>query len=112
MHELSIAGEMLDIIQETLGEPKILISVEMVLGALSGVSADALQFCFTELAEQRGFGRPNLDIVERSAVLRCHQCGKTETANTLDATCPACGSRNRQIVGGYECHLEHVTLQE
>jgi hydrogenase nickel insertion protein HypA len=112
MHELSIASDILDVVERTIGGRKPLQSVRLVLGSLSGVSADSLQFCFTELAEQEGFGRPELEIAAMPAGVRCRDCGDEHTANDLAKGCPVCQSLNREILSGYECMVDTVTFEE
>jgi len=62
MHELSIADSILDLIERQIGGAQALAHVDLCVGPLSGVSADSLEFCFTTVAKQRGFGEPILHI--------------------------------------------------
>ena len=112
MHELSIATDILEVVERTVGQGKRLLSVRLVLGTLSGVSADALQFCFTELADQEGFGRPTLEIDEMSAQVRCRDCNLMYPATDFTEGCPECQSLNREILSGYECVVDSVTIEE
>ena len=108
MHELSIACGILDVVEETLGRREPLTAVDLVLGPLSGVSAEALEFCFTEAAWQRGFGRPVLRIRPVEAVVECPECGTAYGATDLAACCPSCGGIFKRILSGRECSVESV----
>jgi hydrogenase nickel incorporation protein HypA/HybF len=112
MHEFSIAKEILDVVEQTIGPRKPVRSVQLILGALSGVSADALRFCFTELAEQAEFGRPDLVIAESLAQVRCRDCGRLYQTADFTEGCPGCGSFNRDILSGYECTVDTITIEE
>jgi len=112
MHELSIAQGILDAIEETLGGKKELVAATLTIGAFSGISADAIEFCFTEVAHQRGFGRPRLIINKVPAAMHCDQCGEDyETATAMDG-CPHCGSFTRMLVGGMDCTIDSVEIRE
>jgi hydrogenase nickel incorporation protein HypA/HybF len=112
MHELSVASNILDVVEGALGGRRHIESVELVLGTLSGVSADSLQFCFTELAQQEGFGRPELRISETPAELRCRLCNCVHRILDFTEGCPECGSYDREIRSGYECFVNTVTIEE
>ncbi len=108
MHELSVASEILDVVEEALGHRESLVAVDLVLGPLSGVSAEALEFCFTEMASQRGFGRPVLRIRPTAAVVKCAECGASYEAPDLAAFCPSCGGVFKQVLSGRECSVESI----
>jgi len=112
MHELSIAQSILDTIEQALGGKRPLLTVTLTVGPFAGVSADALNFCFTELARQQDFGAPRLIINQSPAALHCNECGgESRTENALDP-CPDCGSFNRTILDGQECRLDSVEIEE
>lgn len=111
MHELSIASAILDVIEEDLGHREILRAVDLLLGPLSGVSAEALEFCFSEMASQRGFGRPDLRIRQTEAVVKCAECGADYAAADLAAFCPACGGVFKQVLSGRECSVESIETE-
>ena len=111
MHELSIAQSILDTIEETLGGKRPLLAVTLTVGPFAGVSADALDFCFTELARQGDFGAPRLIINRSPAALHCDDCGgESLTENALDP-CPDCGSFNRTILDGRECRIDNASTR-
>lgn len=112
MHEFSIAEEIVDVVGRTLGGPKPVQSVQLTLGTLSNINAEALQFCFTEVAEQSGFGRPELKIITLPAQVRCRDCGLTGEAVDFTSGCSGCRSFNRDILSGYECVVDSITFEE
>ena len=112
MHELSIAEDMLRIIGNVLGARRELSTVTLVLGPLSGVSAESLQFCFCQIAEMRGFGSPELVIRDVPAVVHCRSCNNNYEAKEFYEGCPFCGSFEREILSGRECMVESVEIEE
>lgn len=111
MHEASIALDILEVVRKSAEGRGPVVSVKLVLGALSGVCADSLLFCFTELAEQQGLGRPALEIHEQPVAFRCGDCGHDYAVQSLEEMCPACGSVNRRITAGYECLVESILVE-
>jgi hydrogenase nickel incorporation protein HypA/HybF len=112
MHELSLAEEMLQMIAGVIGSGSRLERVNIVIGPLSGVSADSLRFCFTELAAMRGFGSPDLVVDETAASIRCRSCGLSYEVHEFTEGCPVCGSLERDILSGMECTLESIEVDD
>lgn len=112
MHELSIAQSMLDTIEGALGRKTELVVVNVTVGALSGVSADALEFCFTDVARTSGFGTPHLDIHNAPAKMHCRGCGADYETRDVMGGCPTCDSLDRRVLGGMECTITSVEIKE
>lgn len=112
MHELGIASEILDIVEQAVGVTPRVQSVRLLLGVLSGVSAESLEFCFTELAQQRGFGRPKLDITRLPSRVSCRNCAHEYETEDFTLPCGHCNSLEKQILSGFECNVDSVTLEE
>jgi hydrogenase nickel incorporation protein HypA/HybF len=112
MHELSVAEDMLRVIEHALGRKQELCTVTLILGPLAGVSAEALRFCFGEVASSRGFGSPELLIRKTLARIHCTDCEDDYEAADFYEGCPSCGSLNRSILSGRECMVESVEIEE
>ena len=112
MHELSVAEGILTTIEEHLGGVKQLTRVNVILVALSGVSAESLEFWFSEVAKQKGFGSPEMHIQKVKAVAKCSSCGVEYEVQSFYTGCPACASTERSIASGYECNIESVEIEE
>jgi len=76
MHELSVAESILNTIEQHLGGKKILTKINLSIGPLSGVSAESLEFWFSEIVKEKGFGTPVLEIKKPKASAVCAQCKK------------------------------------
>ena len=112
MHELSVAQSMLRIVEEVLGGRRKLASATVTVGAFSGIEAESLRFCFTEIAKVEGFGTPGLVVNVPPIEARCTDCGGRFTIKDVFEPCPACGSMNRDIDGGFEFTLDSVEVLE
>ncbi len=112
MHEVSIAESILDLLERRIGAVRKLSEVELRVGPLSGVSADALLFCFGPVARERGFGDPSLRIERTEVEVRCEACGSTVRVDDPVDPCPRCGSWKRTILGGDELDLLAATMEE
>ena len=111
MHELSLAESMLRMVEQQLGRKCELISATVTIGPLSGVSADALSFCFTEVADQMGFGRPELVVRQVPANATCGACGTDYDMPDPFTTCPECDSIVRTLTGGDQLTLDSVEVE-
>ncbi len=112
MHELSIAEDIFTTIEYSLGFKSELKCVEITIGPLSGISAEALSFCFSEVAKLRGFGNPQLVINKVKAVANCSRCDNRYEITDFYSTCLECGSFEREIVSGDRCTIDTVELME
>ena len=109
MHEVSIAEGILDLIERKLGEPVALESVDLRIGPLSGVSPDALEFCFARVAEARGYGTPELKIERMQVLVVCDDCHAEYATLDVYLPCPFCSSFRRTIASGQELTLLSFT---
>lgn len=100
------------IIGRAIGGARPLDRVNVTIGPLSGISPESLRFCFTEVANSEGFGRPELVITEIAARLVCLACGNEYQAADFYDGCPSCGSIDRKILSGREFTVDSVEFDE
>jgi hydrogenase nickel incorporation protein HypA/HybF len=112
MHEVSIAESILDLIERQIGRVRELSEVELRVGPLSGVSAQSLEFCFTTVAKQKGFGSPLLKLERTLVDILCEACHRRYQVSDPIDPCPDCGSWHRTILSGDELQLLGATLLE
>ena len=112
MHEMSVAEAMIDTIADALGGRAELQSASVTIGPLSGINAESLRFCFTEVADQLGFGQPELLVTKMAAAAHCLACTTDyELINPYDR-CPNCESLSREVRGGDDFTLDAVDVVE
>lgn len=86
--------------------------VDLELGALSGVLADALLFCFEAAAKNTMVEGAVLNIVEREGRGKCLSCGASFSMDSLVANCPECGQYATEVVQGQELRVISFVVDE
>lgn len=115
MHEMSIAQALIDQVGaevEKSGHQGRVLALEVVVGRLSGVHADALRFGFELLSPGTVVEGAELRIAEPEAWLRCQGCGLFQPLSDFVLRCPSCGSDRVTIEGGQELLLQSIELEE
>jgi hydrogenase nickel insertion protein HypA len=112
MHELSVAQSILDTIEKKLGFVKPLIRVFLTIGPLAGVSAESLEFWFSEIAKQKGFGTPEIVINKTMAWAICSECKTKYEIKSLYSGCQKCDSYERTIESGFECTIDSIEMED
>jgi hydrogenase nickel incorporation protein HypA/HybF len=112
MHEFSIADGIITTVSGQVKPGQKVTKVFVTVGPLSGVSADSLVFCFTELAAQAGLGTPELVVNKAPARLRCNKCDNEYDAQTFYVLCPKCGALDRAVLSGSELTLDSMEVED
>jgi hydrogenase nickel incorporation protein HypA/HybF len=114
MHELSIAGAVLDAVRaEARRHPCArLRRVGLRVGELSGVDGDALSFCFESLVHDTELASLTLEIESCRRRHRCPKCGGTFVVADYDVACPECGALQTDCIGGDELELVYLEMEE
>lgn len=112
MHELSIALGIIDDVcdaAEKEGAWRI-AAVNLRIGALSGISKDALLFAWDLACTDTLAAGSRLFIEFLPAALACRRCGaRSEPSLASGFFCGACGGSDTQIISGRE--LEIVSME-
>ena len=112
MHEFSVAEGMVTAIEGSVRSPAKLVSVRVTIGPLAGISGEVLAFCFPEVANARGFGKPVLAITYVQARMQCVPCTCEYLVDSVYVTCPSCGSLDRLVLSGREFMIDSVEVEE
>ncbi|MBD3223709.1 MAG: hydrogenase maturation nickel metallochaperone HypA [Caldithrix sp.] len=112
MHEMSIALNVVDIAVQNARREKAQKINEIVLevGALSGVVAEALQFCFSSACKQTMADGATLEIIHQPAEAVCDQCGHQFDADQMLSACPQCGQTVMATQGGRELKIKSINI--
>ena len=108
MHELAIAESVVDTVTQRLPGARI-TRVHLEIGALSGVVADSIRFCFDLATEGTGLAGATLEITEPPAQCRCRGCGTEFQPDSPIVLCP-CGSADVAVLGGEELKILSVQV--
>jgi len=114
MHELSIAQNILEIIQEHVDEKDSaeVQAIKVRVGDLSGVVVDSLEFCFSAVVSDSALKNAVLKIERVPARVRCSTCGKSCAAAGWVVHCPACGNGSIELVSGTELQVVEIEVAD
>ena len=115
MHELPIAEGILSIALETSQKhgSRRVTAIDMVIGELSSIVDDSIQFHFDILSEDTLGEGAQLNFRRTAAMAHCWDCSqKFEVHAPLEALCPHCGSAKMQVINGKEFHIESIEVED
>jgi len=87
-------------------------TISVTVGPLSGVSTEALSFCFDDAAAQHGHRGASLEITQRPARVVCIGCSLHYEIENFEELCPQCGSFEREIQSGKEFTVDAIEVEE
>jgi len=108
VHELAIAESVIDTVTERLPGAKV-TCVHLEIGALSGVVADSIRFCFDLATEGTDLAGARLEISEPPAQCRCRGCGAEFQPDGPIVLCP-CGSPDVAVLSGEQLKIVSVSV--
>jgi hydrogenase nickel incorporation protein HypA/HybF len=114
MHELALAQGILDIVQQYVPERQArdIRKVRVRVGALAGVVADSLDFCFSAVVAGTPWSSARLEILSIPATASCRACGSDFGLDDPVFVCPDCGSGDVQQVAGLELQVADIELED
>jgi hydrogenase nickel incorporation protein HypA/HybF len=111
MHELSIAGAIVDVATRH-AEGRRVVRVEVKVGHLRQVVPDSLSFAFGLVAQGTALDGAELAIVHVPAAGRCRDCGAESVMEDLPLRCARCGGLDVDVLAGEELLVEALELEE
>jgi len=114
MHELSVAQGILDLVRQHVPDSQAgqVRAVSVRVGALSGVVADSLDFCFGAIVAGTPFSGASLAIERVPPRGRCEACRREFDADAPVFRCPHCGGGRITLVSGDELQVVAVELDD
>ena len=114
MHELGIAQNILQIVQQSVPEKCAadVRGIRIRVGQLSGVVADSLEFCFGVLISQTDMQQASLKIESVPLISECKDCLQRFQMDDLGFSCPTCKSTNLNLISGRELEVVEVELED
>ncbi len=113
MHEVGITRNLVEIAEENLrssGHQKIL-SITVAIGELSGVIAEAMEFCFEAVTLDTPLAGSRLIIERIPGRKSCLDCHAEFTADNQTFSCPQCNSCLLQTTGGTELRITEMEVE-
>jgi hydrogenase nickel incorporation protein HypA/HybF len=113
MHELSVAQNILDIVQQSVPKNELadVRIVHVKLGTFSGVVADSLDFCFSAISAETPLAKAHLEFEHIPFAVRCNQCRRTFENDIGFMVCPECGGAETVILSGRELQVTEIELE-
>ena len=109
MHELSIMQNVIEICESNSGGSPVL-SVIMEIGDLSGVVAEAAEFCFEACSRGTLVEGARLHIHRIPGTGSCLDCGNSFGLQTYYDPCPACGGNAVAVTAGEELRVKELEV--
>lgn len=113
MHELSIALNILDIVQEECMKAgsKRVLEVVVRIGDLSGVDAQALTTSLRIAANETLMQGATIRIEKKTGKGYCSTCNKEFAMNDILSVCPACFQPAAELLEGQEMELLEIVVE-
>jgi len=108
VHELAITEGVVEAVTERLPDARV-TCVRLEIGALSGVVADSVRFCFDLVAEGTNLEGARLEITQTAGRCHCKVCGSEFEPDDPIAICP-CGSIEVKVLAGQELKIASVQV--
>jgi len=113
MHELAITQSMFDLVleQANKAEARKVGKINLVIGEMTGVVSDCVQFYFDFISKGTLAEGATLSFVMVPPKAKCQGCDKLFELKEFNWTCPYCGGNNLQIVAGEELFVESIEVE-
>lgn len=113
MHELAITQNILDIVlsEAKAAQADKITKINLVIGELSGVVAECVQFYFDFLKKGDLAEEAIIDVRLVPAELRCRDCKTSFNLQNSIWVCPECQSNSLEVLGGTGCYVESIEVE-
>ncbi|MCD6519883.1 MAG: hydrogenase maturation nickel metallochaperone HypA [Anaerolineae bacterium] len=113
MHELSVTQNIIDVVCRHAEEAqaKRIVRIHLVIGELSSIVDDSVQFYFDFLSEGTLAEGAELVFQRLSVKVRCEACGHEWEPTSADWTCPLCGQARARVIRGREFYIDSIEVE-
>jgi hydrogenase nickel incorporation protein HypA/HybF len=113
MHEQSVVESLLALAIENAEKEKAskILRIYLVVGELSGVIEEAVDFYFTFLSRGTIAENASIFYMHIPAEVRCRNCSTVFSPENLDFHCPNCKEQQIEIIGGRELYIESMEVE-
>lgn len=114
MHEVSLAGGVLKLVEDTARREGFsrLLELRLEAGQLAGVSVHALRFALESLAPGTLLDGARIDIKEPPGLAWCLPCAQAVPVSQLGDACPLCGGYQLQPTGGMQLRVVDMRVSD
>ena len=113
MHEMTIARQIVGIVEETLStHPNtICTTVHIKIGEMRAIIPESLNFAYQAIIQGTRLSQSKLVITSVPVMARCHSCQKQMHIRDFEFLCSACHSQDLEIMEGRELHVEKLEVE-
>ncbi|MCJ7553508.1 MAG: hydrogenase maturation nickel metallochaperone HypA [Ignavibacteriaceae bacterium] len=114
MHELSIAQNIIRIINSSVEKEKLGLADKIYLkvGRLSNILTESLLFCFNSAIENTPLQNSELAIEIVPIKIQCNDCNQISATDDFIFTCPSCNGSSITVIGGDELVISSIHLKD
>jgi hydrogenase nickel incorporation protein HypA/HybF len=113
MHEMAVTQSMIDLVLDEArkGGARKVKSINLVLGELSGVVGDCVQFYFGLMSKDTIAEGATISFNTVATQAKCRQCAKVFEVKESNWICPECHSVGVELVAGNELFVESIEVE-
>lgn len=115
MHELAVTEGILKVALDAAAQAgaRRISAIDLVIGELSGMVDDSIQFYFDILSRDTPAAGAMLRLRREPATITCEACAAQINGRPpLLPFCPVCGSARLRVAGGRELRVESIEIEE
>ena len=112
MHELTIAQSIVELAEEVALKEQAdsIKSIDIEIGALSGIVTDALEFAIELTVKKTKLEFSRINYIMIDGLADCKNCNHRFKTNNLLALCPKCNQANFRIIDGKQLRIKSLTF--
>lgn len=114
MHELSIAQNIIQIVNSSVEQDKhrLVDKINLKVGLLSNILIESLKFSYNSIIENTHLKNSRLEIEVLPIRISCNDCSEITTTNDFIFSCPNCKSSAINVIGGDEMVISSIHLRD
>jgi hydrogenase nickel incorporation protein HypA/HybF len=112
MHELSLAGGILKVVEESAARERFarVRRLTLTLGALAGVDEHALRFALQAIGPGTCLEGAEVVLEAAPGTAWCFHCGGSVPVTSRLEPCPACGGSGLVATGGTDLRIKDLIV--
>jgi hydrogenase nickel incorporation protein HypA/HybF len=113
VHELAVTQNLLEtvLLEAKSAKAEKITIISLVIGDLSGVVGDCVQFYFDVLKKGTIAETAVVKFISVPVELKCRGCGFGFKPVSDLWVCPECGDQSVEITGGRDCYIESMEVE-
>lgn len=114
MHELSIAGNIVEAVQQEMLSRGIdrVATIALKIGRMTDIDAEALRFGFEVITKETPLANTNLVIEHIPIAARCQACLHEFEVSDFQFICPACSGSAVDLIHGQELDIAYLEIPD